>query len=74
MTDLDRQILAFARLQWRFAGLRAEAIREQFGWTETEFFRRLNALIDTPEALAFDPVTVHRLRRLRDSRRFRRVG
>jgi hypothetical protein len=71
MDDLDRQILDFAKLQWRFTGSRAVAIREQFGWTETEYFRRLNQLIDTPAAAANDPVLVHRLRRLRD-RRLRR--
>jgi hypothetical protein len=34
----------------------------------------LNRLIDRPEALAYDPMLVRRLRRLRDSRRRRRVA
>lgn len=34
----------------------------------TRYYQVLNALIDTPEALAFDSLTVNRLRRLRDER------
>jgi hypothetical protein len=30
-----------------------------------QFFQRLNALLDTERALAYDPVNVNRLRRLR---------
>jgi hypothetical protein len=39
---------------------------------ETRYYQLLNALIDRPEALAADPVTVGRLRRLRDLRAARR--
>jgi hypothetical protein len=73
MDDLDQQVLDFAKLQWRFTGSRAVAIRERFDWTETEYFRRLNLLIDTAEALAAEPATVYRLRRMRDRRRYRRA-
>lgn len=34
----------------------------------TRYYQTLNALIDSPEALAFDPMLVKRLRRLRASR------
>jgi hypothetical protein len=34
----------------------------------TRYYQIVNALIDTPEALAFDPMLVKRLRRLRATR------
>jgi hypothetical protein len=34
----------------------------------TRYYQILNILIDTPEALAFDPMLVKRLRRMRASR------
>jgi hypothetical protein len=34
----------------------------------TRYYQVLNALIDRPEALAFDPLLVRRLRRLRAAR------
>lgn len=69
MTDDDRALLAFAGLFFKAPGARDTAIRERFGITPTEYHRRLNLLIDRPEALAADPVLVGRLRRMRDSRR-----
>ena len=38
----------------------------------TRYYQLLNALLDDPRALAHDPVTVNRLRRIRDARRARR--
>lgn len=69
MNDLDRAVLDFAGLRWKYLGAQATAIREQFGWTATHYFQRLNALLDDPEALIYAPQTVARLRRLRDVRR-----
>lgn len=65
LTDLDRELLSFARLQWRLPGARDAAIRERFDMTSTEYCRRLNDLIDRPAALAAEPMLVKRLRRLR---------
>ncbi len=42
------------------------------GLSQEKFYQRLNALLDTEKALAFDPVNVNRLRRLRDERTDRR--
>lgn len=70
MTDDDRAILTFAALTFRHAGSRDAAIREQLGLTPTAFYARLLRIIDTAEALEADPVLVHRLRRMRDRRRF----
>jgi hypothetical protein len=75
LTDLERDLLAFEHLTWRHAGSRDTAIRERFDMTPTRYHQLLNALIDRPAALAHDPVTVKRLRRLREQRRpWRRAG
>jgi hypothetical protein len=64
----DQQILEFERLWWKYAGAKEQAIREKFDMSTTRYYQVLNALIDRPEALAFDPLLVKRLRRLRSAR------
>jgi hypothetical protein len=65
----ERGILEFERQWWRYAGAKEQAIRDKFGISPTHYYQVLNALLDTPAALAADPVTVGRLRRLRDAHR-----
>jgi hypothetical protein len=64
----DREILAFERQWWKYAGAKEQAIRELFDMSATRYYQVLNALIDTHEALEADPMLVKRLRRLRASR------
>ncbi len=68
----DREILAFERQWWKYAGAKEQAIRELFDMSTTRYYQVLNALIDTPSALAADPMLVKRLRRLRASRQRQR--
>jgi hypothetical protein len=68
----DRDILAFERQWWKYAGAKEQAIRELFDMSATRYYQVLNNLIDTPEALAADPMLVKRLRRLRASRQRQR--
>ena len=68
----DRDILAFERQWWKYAGAKEQAIRDLFAMSATRYYQVLNALIDTPEALAADPMLVKRLRRLRASRQRQR--
>jgi Protein of unknown function (DUF3263) len=68
LTELDREILAFERQWWRYAGAKEQAIRELFDMSATRYYQVLNSLIDVPEALEADPLLVKRLRRLRDVR------
>jgi Protein of unknown function (DUF3263) len=62
------RMLAFERQWWKHAGAKEQAIRETFGLSATRYYQVLNSLLDTPAALAHDPVLVGRLRRLRASR------
>lgn len=68
----DREILAFERQWWKYAGAKEQAIRELFDMSATRYYQVLNSLIDTPAALAADPMLVKRLRRLRASRQRQR--
>lgn len=68
----DREILAFERQWWKYAGAKEQAIRELFDMSSTRYYQVLNSLIDNPGALAADPMLVKRLRRLRAARQRQR--
>ena len=68
LSDRDREILAFERQWWKYAGAKEQAVRELFGLSATRYYQVLNALIDSPAALEHDPMLVKRLRRMRASR------
>ena len=68
----DREILAFERQWWKYAGAKEQAIRELFDMSSTRYYQVLNSLIDNPTALAADPMLVKRLRRLRAARQRQR--
>lgn len=78
LSERDREILALERLWWQYAGAKEQAIRDKFDMSATRYYQVLNALIDREDALAFDPLLVKRLRRLRAqrqrSRSARRLG
>lgn len=74
LDERSLQILDFERQWWKHAGAKEQAIRERFGLSATRYYQVLNALLDTPAALAHDPMLVGRLRRLRASRSRRSSG
>lgn len=74
LTDQQREILRFERQWWKYAGAKDQAVREKFGMSGVRYAQVVNALIDMPGAEVVEPVTVRRLRRLRDSRRRVRSG
>ena len=43
----DREILAFERQWWKYAGAKEQAIKELFDMSATRYYQVLNALIDT---------------------------
>ena len=72
LSDRDRNVLAFERQLWKYAGAKEQAIKDLFDMSSTRYYQVLNALIDNPAALAADPMLVKRLRRLRASRQRQR--
>jgi len=74
LDDVTRRILEFERAApWRGRS-KERAIREVLGITPTRYHQLLVGAIERPEALAFDPMLVRRLRRLRDARRRTRLA
>lgn len=71
LTDEDRAVLAFAARGWPSPGEKERAVRERLGMSPVRYYQFLNALLDDPQALRYDPVTVNRLRRLRQANRDR---
>ena len=74
LTRREHDVLAFERQWWKYAGSKETAIKELFDMSSTRYYQVLNALIDTPEALALDPMLVKRLRRMRASRQRARTA
>ncbi len=70
----EYEILSFERQWWKYAGAKEEAIKELFDMSATRYYQVLNNLVDTPAALAADPMLVKRLRRLRSSRQKARAA
>lgn len=70
----SRAILDFEREWWRYAGAKEHAIRERFGLSTTRYYQLLNRIIDDDAALAYDPMLVRRLRRLRAARQRQRAA
>ncbi|MEU9555651.1 DUF3263 domain-containing protein [Streptomyces fumanus] len=68
----ERDILALERRGFPGPGAKERAIREELGLAPVRYYQLLNALLDDPRALAADPVTVNRLRRIREARRAER--
>ena len=68
LSQRDRQILEFERQWWKYAWAKEQAIRELFDMSATRYYQIINALIDNPDALAFDPMLIKRLSRMRAAR------
>ena len=69
LSERDAEILDFERQWWKLGGAKDQGIRDRFGFSPTRYYQVLNDLIDSPDALAHDPLLVKRLRRLRSERR-----
>ena len=72
--DRDRSILDFEREWWRYAGAKEQAIREHFDMSPTSYYKALNELIDQDTAMAYDPMLVKRMRRMRAARHRQRAA
>jgi hypothetical protein len=73
LDERSRDILDFEREWWRHAGAKEQRIRERFDVSPTRYYQLLNAVIDDEAALAYDPMLVKRLRRLRAARQRQRA-
>lgn len=68
LAERDAAILDFED-QWYTAAVpKDQAIMERFGCSSARYYQQLNALLDRPEALEYNPLLVKRLRRMRAHR------
>ncbi|MFD6293179.1 MULTISPECIES: DUF3263 domain-containing protein [Streptomyces] len=72
LTAQERDVLALEGRGWESPGAKERAVREELGIAPVRYYQLLNALLDAERALAYDPVTVNRLRRVREVRRSER--
>ena len=71
LSDRDRRILDFEHQWWKYAGSKEEAVKELFDLSPTRYYQLLTALLDDPDAWAYAPITV---KRLRDARKGPRLS
>jgi hypothetical protein len=73
LSDRDRAILDFERSWWAEPGPKAGAIRARLGLSPGRYYQLLRALLVSPDAAAYDPLVVRRLRRSTSRRRRARL-
>jgi len=73
LTQRDRDILDFERSWWSATSPKDVQIRERFELSATRYYQLLGEMLDTDDAMAYDPLVVKRLRRQRDRRRRARL-
>jgi hypothetical protein len=69
LSERDQAILDFERSWWAEPGPKELAIRQRFDLSATRYYQVLGALLESPDAVEYDPLVVRRLRRMRDRRR-----
>jgi hypothetical protein len=69
LSERDRAILDFER-DWALEeGSKETAIRHRLDLSQTRYRELLNDLVDSADALEYDPMVVRRLRKSRERRR-----
>lgn len=69
LSERERGILDFERSWWTEPGPKDAAIRARFNLSPTRYYQLLGELLESRDAMAYDPLVVRRLRRVRDRRR-----
>jgi Protein of unknown function (DUF3263) len=73
LTPRECAMLDFERTWWQLPERKNDAIRVQFDVSPSTYYRMLHTLLERPEATAYDPLTVRRLRRRRELARRGRI-
>jgi hypothetical protein len=74
LSEQQLALLDFEKNWWSLDGSKESEIRDRFDISPTRYYQLLNALIDSPDALAHDPLLIKRLRRLRETRQKERTA
>ncbi len=73
LVERDRVVLEFEATWWQYPEPKDRAIREYLGISATRYYQVLRRLLDDPAAESVDPLTVRRLRKVRDRAKERRL-
>jgi len=68
ISERDREVLDFEGSWWLFPGPKDRAIREYLQMSATRYYEAVRRLMDDDRALAYAPLAVRRLRRMRNER------
>jgi hypothetical protein len=71
--ERERAVLDFERSWWLYPGPKDRAVGEYLGMSATRYYQVLRRLLDDVEAEHYDPLTIRRLRRVREQARRKRV-
>ncbi|MCY4164030.1 MAG: DUF3263 domain-containing protein [bacterium] len=74
LTNRDKLILDFERTWWQQTGSKEAAIRKHLELSTTRYYQILSELLEDANAMAYDPLVVRRLRKMRDNRRRSKYG
>lgn len=69
LTEREKAILDFEQRWWTLPGPKEALIKEHLSVSATHYYHLLGRLVDTSEAVRYDPLVVYRLRRQRQHRR-----
>jgi hypothetical protein len=67
LSQFSREIIDFERGWWLLPGPKDELIEERLGCSSADYYRDLVVLLEDPAARRYDPLTILRLRRLREN-------
>jgi hypothetical protein len=73
LTERERALLNFEGSWWTLDMAKEDLIRARFSCSLDEYYQELNRLTEVPAALAYEPLVVRRLVRLRERRRRARL-
>lgn len=69
LSNDERRVLDFERSWWLESGTKEDRIRRRLGLSPAGYYAALRRLLQSGDALAYDPLLVRRLRRRDDERR-----
>jgi len=72
--EREQAVLDFESSWWLYPGPKDRAIRDYLGMSATRYYQVLRRLLDDPEAQRHAPLTVRRLRKVREDARRRAVA
>jgi hypothetical protein len=73
LSERDRAILEFESSWWLYPGPKDRSIREYLDMSATRYYQALRRLVEDVEAERAAPLTIRRLKRMRDQAKQRRL-